>query len=134
MKSNGQLSELILTSIWITQVARTRTKLQRVSTFSHVAENNRVKGKSSDGFLFSPRSSLESSLGGLCRFRCDDKLEECELLLVLLFKLLMLSKLCCGGPPKCGRVRKGANIGMPNCKNGAHGRDLGARCAATAAS
>lgn len=80
---------------------------------------------------FSPRSSLESSLGGLWRFLCDDKFDECELLLVLLLMLLMFKRLCWGGLPKCGRVKKGANIGMPNCKKGAHGLDRGARCAAT---
>lgn len=79
-----------------------------------------------------PRSSFESSLGGLW-FLCADKFEECELLLVLLM-LFMFNKLCCGGPPKWGRVKKGANIGMPNCRKGAHGRDRGAKCAATAAS
>lgn len=83
---------------------------------------------------FLPRSSFESSLGGLCRFLCDDRLDECELLLVLLLILLIFNRLCCGGPPKCGLVKKGANIGIPNCRNGAHGRDRGAKCAATAAS
>lgn len=81
----------------------------------------------------SPRSSLESSLGGLW-FLCVDKFEECELLLVLLM-LFMFNKLCWGGPPKWGRVKKGANIGnWPNCRKGAQGRDRGAKCAATAAS
>lgn len=102
------------------------TALQRQSGFAR--RSNWIKSK----MIFSPLSSFESSLGGLWRFLCDDKLDECELLLVL---LLIFNRLCCGGPPKCGRVKNGANIGnWPNCRNGAHGRDRGAKCAATAAS
>lgn len=119
---------IILTSIWITQG-------ENEYLWANNIHRKVYKKCPTDAWkkIFSPRSSLESSLGGLWRFRCD-KLDEWELLLVLLLMLLMFSKLCCGGPPKCGRVRNGANIGMPNWRNGAHGRDRGAKWAATAAS
>jgi hypothetical protein len=119
---NGQANKLKLTTIWVTRWCRGNTK-----TFQ-LADGNALR----TSFAVLPRSSLESSLGGLW-FLCAAIFEVCELLLVLLM-LFMFNKLCCGGPPKWGRVKKGANIGMPNCRNGAQGRDRGAKWAATAAS